>query len=70
MKIHPTITEARVMDAVERHMHSLDDPGFCIACIADAATASSRMRAKYMCEVYARAALYGAEELMMHEACQ
>ena len=67
MKIHSTITEARVMDAVERHMHSLDDPGFCIACGADANGVEPDAR-KYKCEVCGARSVYGAEELMMHEA--
>ena len=32
MKMHPTITEDRIFEACERHMTSLDDPGFCLAC--------------------------------------
>ena len=32
MKYHPSITEDRVLDACERHMSTLDNPGFCLAC--------------------------------------
>ena len=64
MKIHSTITEARVMDAVERHMHSLDDPGFCIACGADANGVEPDAR-KYKCEICGEKAVYGAEELLI-----
>ena len=32
MKLHPSITPDRVMDAVERRMFSLDNPGFCVSC--------------------------------------
>jgi hypothetical protein len=35
-EIHKSITEDLVVDAVERHMTSLDNPGFCIACGAEA----------------------------------
>ena len=34
--IHPSITVERVCEAVERHGTSLDDPGFCTACGAEA----------------------------------
>lgn len=34
-KIHESITQERVMDAVERQTYGLDNPGFCLACGAD-----------------------------------
>jgi len=36
MKVHSTVTVDRVVAAVERRSASLDNPGFCIACGADA----------------------------------
>ena len=36
MKIHPSITEDRVIEAVERYNSTLDNPGFCLACGEDA----------------------------------
>ena len=32
MKIHKSITALRAMEACERQMTSLDNPGFCIVC--------------------------------------
>ena len=31
-KAHPSITPERIMEACQRQMVSLDDPGFCISC--------------------------------------
>ena len=36
MKIHPSITPERVEEAVEREQRSLDNPGFCVRCGAEA----------------------------------
>jgi hypothetical protein len=36
MAIHKSITRVRVTEAVERAMSSLDNPGFCVACGAEA----------------------------------
>jgi hypothetical protein len=36
MKTHPSITPARVEEAVERQQRSRDKPGFCIICGAEA----------------------------------
>lgn len=32
MKRHPSITEERIVDAIERQMFGLDNPGFCKKC--------------------------------------
>ncbi len=37
MKLHASITLDRVAEAVERHMTTLDDPGFCTECGFEAA---------------------------------
>ena len=34
--VHPSITPERIIDAVERCMTTLDDPGFCLHCGTDA----------------------------------
>ncbi len=36
MKVHHSITAERVQEAVERAAASLDNPGFCIVCGAEA----------------------------------
>ena len=64
MKMHPTITEDRVMEAVEGKMTSLDNPGFCIACGADAEGVEPDAR-KYKCEACGAMGVYGAEELLI-----
>jgi len=35
MNIHPSITQERVIEAVESQMFGLENPGFCLACGAD-----------------------------------
>lgn len=32
MKLHPSITAERVIDACKRRLTTLDNPGFCLAC--------------------------------------
>ncbi len=49
MKFHPSITAARVCDACERASTTLDNPGFCIACGADAEGVEPDAR-DYTCE--------------------
>ena len=36
LTIHESITADRIMEAVERHQTTLDNPGFCIRCGEDA----------------------------------
>jgi hypothetical protein len=64
MKLHPSITPDRVVDAVERRMFSLDDPGFCIACGADADGCEPDMR-RGKCEHCGKRAVYGADEILL-----
>lgn len=63
LKLHPSITEDRVMEAVERSMMSLDNPGFCITCGADAEGCEPDAR-QYRCDECAEPQVYGAEELL------
>jgi hypothetical protein len=67
MKMHPSITEDRIVEAVERHNTSLDNPGFCIACGEDAEGCEPDMR-RGECEYCGKRAVYGAEELLMEIA--
>lgn len=64
MKIHPTITADRLIEACERHATSLDDPGFCVACGNEAYGVEPDAR-KYVCEACGARAVYGAEELVI-----
>lgn len=65
LKIHPTITAARVIEAVERSLTSLDNPGFCIECGEDADDCEPDARC-YVCVICDEPAVYGAEELLLH----
>jgi hypothetical protein len=62
MKLHPSLTEERILEAVERF--DLDDPGFCIACGHEQGGCESDMR-KGVCESCGAKAVYGAEELVV-----
>ena len=64
MKIHPSITEDRILEACERRMTSLDDPGFCLACGNEQGGCEPDARA-YECEACGEHAVYGAEELLI-----
>lgn len=64
MRLHPTITPDRIVDAVKRHRHTLDDPGFCAACGADAEGVEPDAR-RYRCDQCGELAVYGAEELLI-----
>lgn len=60
MKIHHSITQERVMEAVERQLSSLDNPGICIACGADADGCEPDAR-EYVCEVCGKPSVYGVK---------
>lgn len=63
MKIHPDITNERIVDAIQTD----DSLGFCIACGADAYCVEPDAR-KYECEECGERAVYGAEELLFEVA--
>lgn len=67
MRIHPSITADRVMEAIERSMTSLDNPGFCLACGADADGCEPDARG-YDCEACEKPRVFGAEELLIYLA--
>jgi len=67
MKMHKSITADRIIEAVERHNMSLDNPGFCIACGVDAEGVEPDAQ-EYECEACGEHAVYGAEELLMYIA--
>ena len=64
MKPHPLITEDRILEACERHMTTLDDPGFCLACGNEQGGCEPDAR-RYHCEACGEFQVYGAEELAM-----
>jgi hypothetical protein len=61
MKIHKSVTAERVMDAVENS--GLGDPGFCLACGADAEGVEPDAR-NYECESCGAKKVFGAEECL------
>ena len=66
-KIHRSITLERVMEAVEAQMSTLDNPGFCIYCGADADGCEPDAR-QDECENCGKRGVYGAEELLLQLA--
>ena len=62
MNLHPSITRDRVLDAIERGWSTLDDPGFCTACGADAEGVEPDAR-NHECAACGAFRVYGAEEL-------
>lgn len=64
MKMHPTITVDRVMEAVKRHNTSLDNPGFCVECGEEAMECEPDTR-RGECEFCEKSAVYGADELLI-----
>lgn len=61
---HESLTDDRIIDAVERHRTSLDNPGFCLACGAEADGVEPDAR-DYECEGCGQHQVFGAEELLM-----
>ena len=60
MKIHPSVTIERVMEAVEQD----DYLGFCVFCGEEAQGVEPDAR-KYECEACEKKGVYGAEELLL-----
>ena len=67
MKLHPSLTAERVMEAAERQMFGLDNPGFCIACGCEHEGCEPDAR-NYKCEACGERKVFGAEELLLHLA--
>ena len=67
MRIHKSVTIERVSNAVEAAYTSLDNPGFCIYCGADADGCEPDAR-RYECEDCGENGVYGAEELLLQLA--
>lgn len=64
MKVHPSVTPERVAAAVEREQTSLDNPGFCVRCGAEAEGVEPDAR-RYECESCGEPGVYGASELLI-----
>ena len=64
MRIHPSVTLDRVGEAVERHHTTLDNPGFCVRCGAEAEGVEPDAR-EYECEACGENGVFGADELLI-----
>jgi hypothetical protein len=64
IKVHKSITEARVLEAVESEMFGLENPGFCLSCGEDADGCEPDAR-NYTCEACDAQRVYGASELLI-----
>ena len=63
MRIHPSITPERVMDAVKRRETDLENPGFCLACGEEQEGCEPDAR-NYQCESCGEYQVFGAEEIL------
>ena len=61
---HKSPTEKVILNAVERSHTSLDNPGFCLRCGAEADGCEPDAR-RYRCESCDALQVYGAEELLI-----
>jgi hypothetical protein len=61
---HQSVTEDRIVAAVEATRRSLENPGICLCCGADAEGVEPDAR-KYECESCGEPGVYGAEELLL-----
>lgn len=61
--LHKSITLNRVIKLVQRRQSSLEDPGICIECGAEASGVEPDAR-ESTCESCGQPAVFGAEELL------
>lgn len=64
LKLPASLTLDMVMEACERRMSSLDNPGFCITCGLEHGGCEPDAR-EYQCEACETSTVYGADELLM-----
>jgi hypothetical protein len=63
--VHHSVTEERIVEAVERQMRSLDNPGFCILCGVDHEGVDPDTRGAECESCGAENGVYGAEDLLV-----
>lgn len=61
---HPSITAERVMEACERRMRTLDNPGFCLACGKEQDGCEPDAR-RIECEACGEREVYGCDDLLI-----
>ena len=62
-RIHASLTADRVARAVEESLHTLSNPGFCIAC-GDEVEGVEPGAERYKCEACGALGIYGAVALL------
>jgi hypothetical protein len=62
--MHPSITADRVGEPVERECSTLDNPGFCLHCGAEADGCEPDAQ-QYPCDSCGETAVYGAAEILI-----
>lgn len=67
IKLHASVTLKRVIEMVRRYRASLDNPGICLVCGAEAEGCEPDA-CGYECESCGDPGVYGAEELLIHLA--
>ena len=67
MDLHERLTLDVIMEAVQRQMMTLDNPGFCIAC-GDEVDGCEPDASEYECPECMTDTVYGAEELLIEVA--
>lgn len=65
MKLHPTITKERVVEAVARSLTTLDNPGFCLHCGSEADGCEPDAE-RYLCEACGHHRVFGAEQILFY----
>lgn len=63
-KVHKSLTEEIVVDACEREMFGMDNPGFCISCGFEQGGCEPDAIG-YECESCGRERVYGAAEILL-----
>lgn len=58
------ICHNQVMEAVHRRQVTLDNPGFCLSCGAEATSVEPDAR-RYACDTCGEKSVFGAEELLL-----
>jgi hypothetical protein len=64
---HKSLTDDVIMDACDRRLSSLDNPGFCLICGLEADGCEPDAQ-NYQCESCGAEQVFGCEELMMEIA--
>ena len=62
--VNPKVTQEAVIEAAEREMFGMDNPGFCLCCGVEVDGVEPDAR-RYECESCGAPAVYGAQELML-----